>query len=58
MALPIWALYMDKVYNDPRLNFTKGDFERPLKELSVEVDCDKFGKENPEDVRNEDDFEF
>jgi penicillin-binding protein 1A len=42
MALPIWAMYMQKVYDDPELNYTKGDFERPLKELSVEVDCDKY----------------
>jgi len=42
MALPIWALYMQKVYDDPALGFTKGDFERPLKELSIELDCDKF----------------
>ena len=58
MALPIWALYMDKVYNDPRLNFTKGDFERPLNELSVELDCDKFGKDSDEGITEEDDFEF
>ena len=42
MALPIWALYMQKVYDDPSLNFTKGDFEKPLKELSLELDCDKY----------------
>lgn len=42
MALPIWALYMQKVYDDPELEYTKGDFEPPLKELSVEIDCDKF----------------
>ncbi len=42
MALPVWAIYMQKVYDDPELNFGKGDFEKPLKGLSVEVDCDKF----------------
>ncbi len=44
MALPIWALYMQKVYDDPSLGYTKGDFERPLKELSVELDCEKYHK--------------
>ena len=49
MALPIWAIYMQKVYDDPGLGYTKGDFERPLKDLSIELDCDKYksGGENP-----------
>jgi len=58
MALPIWALYMQKVYDDPSLNYTKGDFEIPLKELSIEVDCDKYDKDNVEDIKEIDDFEF
>ncbi len=45
MALPIWALYMQKVYDDRELNISKGDFERPAKPLSVEIDCEKFDKE-------------
>ncbi len=28
MALPIWALYMQKVYNDPTLNISKDDFKK------------------------------
>jgi len=44
MALPIWALYMQKVYNDPSLNYSKGDFEHPLKELSVDLDCSESDK--------------
>jgi penicillin-binding protein 1A len=48
MALPIWALYMQKVYDDPNLNYSKGDFEKPLKELSLELDCDQYDSdENP-----------
>ncbi|MFA5781261.1 MAG: PBP1A family penicillin-binding protein [Bacteroidales bacterium] len=42
MALPIWAKYMIKVYADKSLGIKKDDFERPAKELSVEVDCDKY----------------
>ena len=41
MALPIWALYMQKVYDDPELNISRGDFEKPLKPVSFELDCDK-----------------
>lgn len=42
MALPIWALYMQKIYNDPTLNISRGDFERPQKDVSIEFDCDRF----------------
>ena len=45
MALPIWALYMQKVLADPTLQFSKGDFERPVQPLSVQLDCDKFEKD-------------
>jgi len=42
MALPIWALYMKKVYNDRSLGYTKNDFEKPIHGMNVEFDCDKF----------------
>lgn len=29
-ALPIWAYYMNKVYDDKRLKISQGDFEKPL----------------------------
>lgn len=44
-ALPIWALYMQKVYADPTLRISKGDFEKPVQPLSVQLDCDKNPKE-------------
>ena len=28
-ALPIWAMYMKKVYNDPNLKISQGDFPKP-----------------------------
>ncbi|MCD6113536.1 MAG: transglycosylase domain-containing protein [Bacteroidales bacterium] len=46
MALPIWAIYMKKIYADSTLNISKGDFEKPLTPLSVEIDCDKYDEEN------------
>ncbi len=55
MALPIWALYMKKVYADPELAYTMGDFEPPLKELSVEIDCDKYD-EDGEPIEEESDI--
>ena len=57
MALPIWALYMKKVYADPELNISQGDFERPSKPLSVEIDCDKFDAQlRKVEFEDEDDF--
>ena len=41
-ALPIWGLYMKKVYADPTLNYSKDAFERPEKPLGVELDCSKY----------------
>ena len=45
-ALPIWAIYMHKVYNDKTLNIYQGDFERPSKPISIETDCDRYEKEH------------
>lgn len=43
-ALPIWGLYMKKVYADPTLIYSKSDFERPEKPLGVELDCKQYKK--------------
>jgi penicillin-binding protein 1A len=44
MALPIWAIYMQKVLEDPELDISTGDFEPPIEPLSVEIDCEKWEK--------------
>ena len=41
-AMPIWALYMKKVWADSTLHVSQGDFEKPKEPLSVELDCDKY----------------
>ncbi|HQW21774.1 MAG TPA: transglycosylase domain-containing protein [Bacteroidia bacterium] len=41
-ALPIWALYMQKVYADKELNLSKREFTPPAEKLSVELNCDKY----------------
>jgi penicillin-binding protein 1A len=43
-ALPIWALYMQRVYADKTLQISRGDFEKPVQPLSVQLDCDKTDK--------------
>ena len=45
MALPIWALYMQKVYADSTLNVSQGDFEKPLSDVSLEFDCELYEQE-------------
>jgi len=41
-ALPIWKNFMLTVYDDPTLGYEKGPFKKPLKKLSVEIDCTKY----------------
>lgn len=56
MALPIWAWYMHKVYEDKTLDISIGDFEKPNKKLSIELDCSSYKQSqngnnfNPEEV--------
>jgi len=54
MALPIWAVFMQKVYADPDLPYTKGPFPKPSFPLSVELDCSKYGST----VNDSDSIEF
>ena len=42
MAMPIWAHYMQKIYNDRSLKISQGDFEKPTKPIGVEMDCSKY----------------
>ena len=45
MALPIWALYMKKVYADPTLHVSQGDFTKPVANVDLDFDCDKIEEE-------------
>ncbi|MEI6433833.1 MAG: transglycosylase domain-containing protein [Bacteroidota bacterium] len=47
MALPIWGIYMQKIYADPSLKYTKRDFDVPLKPLSVDFDCETDNNATP-----------
>ncbi|HOX73720.1 MAG TPA: transglycosylase domain-containing protein [Bacteroidales bacterium] len=52
MALPVFALFLKKVYNDPELGILEADeFEKPTG-FNMELDCNKYkrastGRENP-----------
>jgi penicillin-binding protein 1A len=41
-AMPIWALYMKKIYADNSITISKKDFEAPEDPLKVELDCSKY----------------
>lgn len=51
MALPIWGLYMKKIYANDSLNISKGNFEKP-EDLSIDIDCDNV--DNPGEVDSTD----
>ena len=60
MALPIWALYMRKCYNDKTLKVSKGEFARP-QDLSIEIDCEIYKTnaiENNDNDSDEDEFDI
>jgi penicillin-binding protein 1A len=46
MARPIWDYYMQSIYADSLLGYEKGPFPKPIRPLSVEIDCTKY--QNPE----------
>lgn len=45
-ARPIWVKFMEKVYADASLGYTKGPFPRPERPLSIEINCDVYEKES------------
>ena len=58
MALPIWALYMQKCYANEDLKISKAAFEKPSN-LPIELDCDKYktpDTEGDEEVIEDVDF--
>ncbi len=57
MALPIFALYMQKIYNDSTIVgvSTEDIFEKPLN-FDIEIDCDKFEENQTKQENFDDDF--
>ncbi len=57
MALPVWAIYMKKCYENEDLGISKDNFKKPDK-LSIVTDCAEF-KEGDQDVEGiPDEFDF
>jgi penicillin-binding protein 1A len=42
MALPIFAGYMKRVYANPKIKISKGDFEAPKNAVSIVYDCNQY----------------
>lgn len=57
MALPIWGIFMKKVYADDELDVSSGAFPRP-DNLSIEINCSNYGKEDSEFQSIPDELEF
>ncbi|AWX44605.1 Penicillin-binding protein 1A [Flagellimonas maritima] len=55
MALPIWAMYMKKNYENEELGVSKEAFEEP-ENLSINVDCTKVLQDLKDDLDTEDDL--
>ena len=54
-ALPIWALYMKKVYADKNLGISKGDFTKPnIPGVDLNFDCNRY--DNEEGIEYIDEF--
>lgn len=56
MAMPIWALFMQRVYADKTITISTGDFEKPSGPLSVELDCSKYRQESGNTPSEDSDF--
>ncbi len=46
MAMPIWGMFMSKVFADPKTGIKQEKFPRPEKPLSVEIDCEVYKNNN------------
>lgn len=44
-ALPIFGHFMRKIYQDPKLKFPRGGFDRPNIPMEFELDCSRFQEE-------------
>ena len=49
-AMPIWQEYMLNVYKNTDLNIKKGRFDKPTKQINVEIDCSVYSGENETDT--------
>lgn len=46
MALPIYGYFINKVYDDPELKISTGNFPKPEDGINVETDCQTYFEMN------------
>ncbi|MDF2479154.1 MAG: peptidase [Sphingobacterium sp.] len=51
-AMPVFAFFMQKVYKDSNLKYTKGDFEQPQGGLTRVIDCNQYWGGGGSDVED------
>ena len=51
-AMPIWQQYMLSIYNDSTTNIHKGKFDKPSKNISIEIDCSVYNNDLKDDSLN------
>ncbi len=50
MALPIWAKFFNRIYNDESLNYSpSAEFQEPDTEINIEMDCSKYKQDEDEE---------
>lgn len=57
-ALPIFALFMKRVYANPKLNISKEDFEAPKNGVSIVYDCNQYQQQDSTKTEIEDKLGF
>ena len=55
-ALPIWAVYMKKNYENPELGISQEPFERPKGTLDIDVDCETISTGGGSEDFDEEEF--
>jgi penicillin-binding protein 1A len=54
MALPIWAIFMKKVYDDPEIELNRGDFDKPATPVTIELNCKEYNAGQWEEQQDKD----
>lgn len=51
-ALPVWAIFMRKVYDDKSIELNRGDFSKPLTPISTQLNCAEYQTSTSEKAPN------
>ncbi len=43
-ALPVWAIFMRKVYDDKSIELNRGEFSKPSVPITTELNCSEYAK--------------